>query len=264
MIKHDCAPQVIAVGDLKVDHSYQRTLSNSLINSISNNFDSGLVGSLIVSKRDDGFYVIDGQHRLYALRKNGVKSVLCTVYFGLTLMQEARLFVMFNGNRKKPTALELFNARIASGDPSAVEINLIVRSCGFTLGKNGGQAINTIIAVKAIEKTYKQLGAIGLNRILNLLKETWNGTVESLDNHMLNGMRVFVSKANNHFTDSDFISRMKKVDPVVILREAKALGSAFSNDYNLPCAIVLAKYYNHGRSSKRIPENLFYLSEIPA
>lgn len=258
MIRRDYVPQMIAVNALNVDHDYQRALSSSLIKQITADFDPGLIGSLIVSKRDDGFYVIDGQHRLYALRKLGIKQVLCVVYFGLTPQQEARLFVKFNGNRKKPTALKLFNGRIKSGDPVANQINQIVRSCNFVLGKSGGQSINTIIAVKTLEEIFKQLGAPGLKRVLHLLSQTWNGSVESLNNHMLNGMRVLISKAGSYFTDADFISKMKRVEPVVILREAKSFSSTFSNHYALSCAIALVRHYNLNRSVKRIPEKLFF------
>ena len=55
-------------------------------------WDERLLDPVIVSFRDGKFYVIDGQHRIAAMRKmnNGSEVMaVCKVYSGLTYEQEA-------------------------------------------------------------------------------------------------------------------------------------------------------------------------------
>jgi hypothetical protein len=249
--------QYIPVDQLKVDISYQRFLSESHIKKLISEFDPGLVGSLIVSKRQDGYYVIDGQHRLYALRKKNISSVDCNVYFDLTPMQEARLFVAFNNNRKRLTPSEIFIGRLEAGDPAAVEIKSIVESCGLILGIHKRLSQNTIMALTTIDRIYRQLGSTDLRRLLTLLKETWDGAPESLDSHMLFGMKIFIAKAGKLFSDKDYITKMRRYEACKVLREGRSLGNP-SNSIYTPYAIAILKLYNFNRNSKRIPEKILY------
>lgn len=253
--------QDVPVDELKVDTSYQRFLSESHIKKLVNEFDPGLIGCLIVSKRKDGYYVIDGQHRLFAIRKHNIKQVTCNVYHDLTPMQEARLFVSFNNNRKRLTPSEIFKSRLEAGDPDALEVKSIVEGCGLILGINRRLSQNTIMALTTTEQIYRQLGRAGLRRMLTLIKLTWDGAPESLDSHMLYGMKIFLAKAGKLFTDDDFISKMKRFGASVILRDGYSMGN-YSNSVYTPYALAILKYYNQNRTKKRIPERIFF-NELP-
>jgi hypothetical protein len=258
MKNYSYSHQYIPTSELKVDTSYQRYLSESHIKKLLEKFDPGLLGTLVVSKRKDGYYVIDGQHRLYVMRKKSIDKASCNVYYGLTSMQEARLFVAFNSNRKKLSPSDIFKGRIESGDPVALDIKNTVENCGLILGINKHNATNTIVALTALENIYRQLGKSGLRRVLNLIKSTWNGDPDSFDHHMLNGMKIFVHKAGDLFTDSEFISKLRKTPVIKILQDGKFLSNGVSTATYSYYAQAILKYYNANRSSKRIPEKVFF------
>jgi Predicted transcriptional regulators len=250
-------PKILPVSVLKVDTDYQRFLSMPHGKTLAKNFNPGLIGVLIVSQRADGYYVIDGQHRLFALRANGIQNVMCIVYTGLSKMQEAKLFVEFNGGRKTLTPSEKIKSKIEAGDPITLEIKDVVETCGLILGVGKKLAPNTIVSFTTLEHIHKQAGTGGLFRILYLTSQTWEGALESLDHRMLGGMKIFVVKAGHLFTDSDFISKLKKFKADEILREGMARVGRVTKP-EMSCAETILMNYNYNRSTKRIPNGILY------
>ena len=76
-----------------VTEQYQRILNMKNVAGIVKNFDPAKLGVLVVSHRADGTYaVLDGQHRLAALRRLGYDAANCIVLEGMTIRQEADYF----------------------------------------------------------------------------------------------------------------------------------------------------------------------------
>lgn len=95
---------------INVDHSYQRTLRKTY-KKIRDQFDPLLVGVVTLSKRPNNtMWVIDGQHRLQAMKELGITNAKALVYTGLTLEEEAKIFSLQNLNRIKVAQIDLFNA----------------------------------------------------------------------------------------------------------------------------------------------------------
>ena len=125
-----CIPEKL----LKIDHeNYQRPLESS-INKISDNWNDDKCDAITVNYRNDGyFYVINGQHRTEAARKNGIKNLLCDVFVGLSLAEEAELFVtQYDGNTKiRPT--DSYRANILRGEIVDTTIKNICDEYGLTI-----------------------------------------------------------------------------------------------------------------------------------
>lgn len=67
------------ITSLKTDMSYQSPVKESQVKKIVKNFDPQKLHTIVVNKRNDGqFFVIDGQHRVEALKELGIdrKSVV--------------------------------------------------------------------------------------------------------------------------------------------------------------------------------------------
>ena len=72
---------------------YQRVLNNARVKRIADNFDPARVGVLLLSKRGSHSYaIVDGQHRLCAMRQIGVQDAVCIVVVGMTYEDEANYF----------------------------------------------------------------------------------------------------------------------------------------------------------------------------
>lgn len=107
--------KMIALKDMKIDTSYQRTPDEKRVRKIASGWDDMKANLIHVSHRPDGFYVMDGNHTRLAYQSIGGKELLCRVYEGLTQEDEARIFSELNIAQKKPKFAELLKARASAG-----------------------------------------------------------------------------------------------------------------------------------------------------
>lgn len=124
--------------ELMIDPSYQRsvqsTRSQQQIERIARDWDWRLCAPLMVARRADGLYVIDGQHRTLAARMRGdIAHLPCCVADFESVAEEARLFVLANRQRQPSKKIDQHRAAVVAGDRRATEMEDIVRSAGLTL-----------------------------------------------------------------------------------------------------------------------------------
>jgi hypothetical protein len=143
---------------LEVDGRAQRPFSERRATKIAQEFDPDYVGVIHVSQRLDGrFYIVDGQHRVGAMRILGWvdQRVECKLYHGLTVAEEAKLFGKLN-DFVRVARFDAFMARITARDPDAVAIDEIIRGCGLRWHKVAPQdSENCINCVGALESVYR-------------------------------------------------------------------------------------------------------------
>ncbi|MCG2544689.1 chromosome partitioning protein ParB [Staphylococcus epidermidis] len=85
----------VNINDLKVDYSY-RSSNNPNADGIVENFERLAIGYITVSAREDGLYIIDGIRRVEALKHLSYVECPAEVLHGLTVEDEARIFVNMN------------------------------------------------------------------------------------------------------------------------------------------------------------------------
>lgn len=126
----------IPVGDLHIDPRYQRSAetpqSRTMIAKMAHGWDWRLCMTLMVSERDDRFYVIDGQHRLLAARLRGDLGLLpCCIMAFDSVEEESQMFVQANKNRKKLTTVDMFRAAVAAGSEAETETAQLIADAGL-------------------------------------------------------------------------------------------------------------------------------------
>ena len=92
---------------------YQRPVNPKEVERLIREWDERLLDPVTVSFRDGRFYVVDGQHRISAMRKmNGGRGVMvdCKVYDGLTYEQEADLCYKLDKAKKRLSLSQSTNA----------------------------------------------------------------------------------------------------------------------------------------------------------
>ncbi|AHE55686.1 DUF6551 family protein [Sphingomonas sanxanigenens] len=129
--------------ELEIDDSYQRSTdvrsSQRLIRKIAENWDWRMCQPLVVSRREGGFYVIDGQHRLAAAQMRGdIPFLPCCISTYASVADEAAMFVAMNRTRKAICKLDDFHAAAAGGDPEAVTVRRLIEEAGFTVSRTTG------------------------------------------------------------------------------------------------------------------------------
>ena len=129
--------------ELQVDDSYQRSIdtpgSQALIKRIASGWDWRMCQPLVVSRRAEGLFVIDGQHRLGGAQLRGdIPFLPCCISTYDTIAEEAAMFVAMNRTRKQISRLDDHHAAVASGDPEAERIERIVTDAGFKVARRTG------------------------------------------------------------------------------------------------------------------------------
>lgn len=237
------------------DPSYQRAVDVNRVKRIVARFNPNLVNPIKVSLRDGKYYVFDGQHTLAALKmKNGNENLLveCKVY-RLTKEQEAELFAQQNGVSRAVETIAKLKALYAANDIEVVELVRLTKLAGFYIDFTKGKAANKITCVAKAFKIYKAVSAGEYVEILNMIKETWGGIPDSLNTEILGGMYQFFKRYKGDLKLNTFVKQLRKVEPVVIIREGKAMGNSWNGDVQF--AIPILNHYNKGlRGNKLEPK----------
>lgn len=235
---------------------YQRPVNPKEVDRLIREWDDRLFDPIIVSFRDGKFFVVDGQHRIAALRKmndgNGV-MVKCKVYSGLTYQQEADLCYKLDKAKKRLSLSQSTNALAESGaDAEVKEVKRLVESCGFVwaLGKSHGKT-GEIVSTRALMNAYRQLNGPAFSRMLSLMWDAWQGDPRSLTAAVISGMTLFVKTYGTELDDKAFIKRLSAVDPDEINRRGRADFS--TNNAALRFARVILEKYNGQRGGKKLP-----------
>jgi len=107
----------IPVKLLRIDHEmYQRPLQKSF-KYLLNNWDNNKCDPVVVNYRSDGcFYVINEQHRTIVAEMLGIKQIVCDVFVGLTLKEEAEMFVGQYDGTTKLNPVDSYRANIIRGE----------------------------------------------------------------------------------------------------------------------------------------------------
>lgn len=131
----------IPKGELRVDHTYQRTkIRASRVSYMAREWSWFAFIALLVVRRPDGTYwVVDGQHRkLAADKRDDVDTLPCMVFEANDVATEAAAFVAANTQRTIVTPFHKFRANLVAGDPTATGINAMVERSGYKITGSGG------------------------------------------------------------------------------------------------------------------------------
>ncbi|MDF2881550.1 MAG: hypothetical protein K0R54_2107 [Clostridiaceae bacterium] len=236
--------QFLLVKDLRLA-KYQRPLEMSRVKKYASEFDKTLLTPIVVSKRNGFNYVVDGQHRTVLAKTMGLDGLMALVYEGLTYEEEADYFKKLNnanGEQKKVSKIDMFNASVEAKDIRALDIKAIIEDLGFRMAKTSGN--NTITAMNTLEKMYDKYGAQGLKDTLILSKNTWNGETYSLNNQVISGLASFLNiySGQPNFSAKTFIKQLSSVPSQRVHSEAK--GDITTRNFNVKIMNTLLKYYN--------------------
>lgn len=210
---------------------------------------------LIVSMRADGTLVlIDGNHRRIAALSLGIYRLRAYVIPGLTIEDEARLFVYLNSS-KAPTAIDLFHADVRAGKPEVVDIVRILAKHGLKVARQEGgkPGHGTVTTALELRKTYDVLGPDLFEGVVLTLKEAWGFEYTAWGSRIFGGMRAFYSRYAGDFKRADLVARLRVEMPDTVLTKSKTQGTSGESVENKIGQYIL-KQYNVRRTSHRLPD----------
>lgn len=144
----------IPVKLLKIDHDmYQRPLQKNF-KYLLDNWDSNKCDPITVNYRSDGFYyVINGQHRTEAAKAKGVNQIVCDVFVGLSLKEEADLFAGQYDGTTKLNPIDSYRANIVRGEEVDMLIKEICEKYGILVAhEKAPKVLGSLTVVRNIVK----------------------------------------------------------------------------------------------------------------
>jgi hypothetical protein len=198
--------KVLSLRHLFVDESYQRPLTN-FVKRIVRNFNPALVGTLCVSERSKTRYaIIDGQTRWVGMGELGHKEVPCLVFHGLSQADEAKLFGLYQTERRGVSSASLFKSKVVAGDPVAVAVDEVITNLGWDVPEVKSSAPNALSAPAALiwvyhgcatgEKAKGQQNPQLLAQVLEVIEAAWpKRPATSKGAEMIRGLGFFLYRA---------------------------------------------------------------------
>lgn len=121
---------------------YQRGVERKRVELIARDFNEYIVNEPKVSFRNGRYYVMDGQHTIEGcilLNGGADRPILCKIYTGLTMEQEALLFAEQNGHAAPLSAGIKLRAKVVGGDAPSKAFVAATNRAGLSLNYDSMQ-----------------------------------------------------------------------------------------------------------------------------
>lgn len=242
----------VAISDMRVNPRLQRELRPGWAAQIAADFDPDRFTPPLVNKHGNRYFVIDGQHRVEAMRLMGWEDqqVQCWVYDNLSDAEASDLFLWHN-DRKAVGSFDKFRIAIEAGRTMETDINRIVLAKGLKVaqGVPGG-----ISATTALGKVYG-LGEGVLGRTLKISNGAYGD--EGLKAHVIEGIGLLCARYNGELNDEEAIARLGNARGGVGALNSKAWAARKQLGRSLPQCVAAAATEiinaGKGRSGKKLP-----------
>lgn len=245
--------EYVPVDKLLVDGRYQRDAIPEWQSQLAHSWNEDKNNPFIVSLRENGnYYVMDGQQRHGALQlmSNPPDVVFAKVFSGLTLEEEADLFVSAAEDRRGLTTYARFRAALTAGHEWAVAVHRAAEAAGFKVGSKG--ANNNISAIAAARDIYRRRGEPFLTNILRTVGAAWPNQPNSARSGVVYGMEYFMVKyptADNR----RLIIALSGTSPTRLEATGHGYAETLNSSINPAIGYAIYKVYNHNLRTNQLP-----------
>lgn len=260
---HATSVTTLPTDKLTVDHSVQRALDDKRVDRMAADLHMDALGVITVSHRaDDTYHVIDGQHRVEALRRagHGGGSVYCVVYRGLSRAEEAAMFVRLN-ETKQVQPLDRFRVRVVEGDPVAVALNTVLAGHGWRVTTGGGESCFS--AVRALETVYRGAKVVtttdnldACDTVLGIVTAAFGHSAHAVGKQIIAGLGLVVLRHGHELDQRKLINELSKTPngALGLISRAQGLREMRGGRVDHAMAEVIVNLHNKGRRTHRLPE----------
>jgi hypothetical protein len=235
----------------------QREFRQAHGDRIAADLDLNKLGYPIINHRDDNFWVVDGQHRIYALKANGFTTDVldCEVYEDLTDAEMAEIF-LGRDDRKPIPLYDKFHVSCTAGRRRELDIQRAVESNGQRVTRNkkdGG-----ISAVGALGTVYDRSGDVVLGQVIRAINLGFGGDPIAFDRDVIEGLGLVFNRYNGKTNEKQLGSRLAEIRQGAreLLRKAESIRLRTGNQKKQCVAAAVVDIYNKGlapRDTHRLP-----------
>lgn len=242
----------VPLAKMKVLPVAQRELKQYWVDHLAADFDLERVGTPTVNERDGVFYIVDGQHRVEALRQIGWadQQIQCWVYVGLTDQEMADMFDRLNDNLAVQS-FDTFRVRVAAGREVETDIDRVVRAQGCVVSRD--KVPGGIAAVGTLRRVYKRADSATLGRTLRIIRDAYGDA--GFSSAVIDGLGHLCQRYNGDLNDDQAVLKLGNAHGGVngLLNKAEVLRRQTGN-YKAHCVAAAAvEIINTGKGGKKLP-----------
>ena len=198
----------VRLGSMAIPPRAQREFKQYWADDLLSKFDPDDLGLLLLSFRRGVYYVIDGQHRLAALKAwlgDGWEDqeIECEVYEGLTEAQEAELFLRRN-RRLSVNKYAEFCIAVNAGRPTETRIKTLVEHEGLHIAQD--KQSGAIGAVGTLTRVFKRTTEDNFSRTLRIIRDAYGDS--GLDSTVIDGIGHLCQRYNGLLDEELAVSRL--------------------------------------------------------
>lgn len=247
---------------MRVSPLAQRDLKPYRVKKLAAELDLEQIGTPTVNERAAHFYVIDGQHRIEALREIGWgdQQIQCWTYIGLTEEDEAEKFLKLN-DTLPVSAFSKFKVGVQAGREAEGDIDRIVRAQDLRISMDCTEG--SIRAVGALRKVYHQAGPGQLARTLRIVRDAYGDA--GLSSAVISGIGLVCARYDAVLDEQRAVINLSKAHGGVqgLLNKAETIRRATGGQKSHCVAAAAVDIINSGRGGKKMA-GWFRLEDCPA
>lgn len=163
----------VPIAEMRVPPTGQREFRPPAMSRIARDFDPDKLGYPLVNRRDGVYWIIDGQHRVAALKAMGWgdQQVQCEVFRDLTDAEAAEAF-LGRQNRTNVRSLDEFRVAVEAERPRECDIDRVVRAQGLRIAAHRSTE-GAVSCVSVLGRLYDRGGAAQLGRALRVTRDAF-------------------------------------------------------------------------------------------
>ena len=240
----------------------QREFRKAHGDKLAAELDLNKLGFPIINHRDGVYWILDGQHRIYALKENGFSGDVldCEVYDNLSDADMADIF-LGRDDRRAVSPFDRFHVACTAGHVRETAIRRAVETQGLKISRRREEGC--IGCVGALAKVYDfagggRAGETVLGQVLRTIKHAYSADPIAFDQSVIEGLGLVYHRYNGRTSEADLASRLGSSSHGVrgLLRRAEATRERTGNQKSHCVAATVVDVYNRGlgpRAKDRLP-----------
>lgn len=265
MEKYNNSKIVLLPLDSLINCPFGRDIKIRAVNKIVKEWDERAFGILLVGHINDTYMVIEGNHRVEAIRQiDDYEAVWCQVLENITVEEAADIYIKINQNRRQLTRYDIYKAGIMAGDSKWIGIDQAIKKAGMKAAKSSKSG-DSVSSIAMIENIYIKYGDGVLVDTLRAIHSIWFGDKMSKRSEFIGGMAYLINYTNevyrpNGFSLEELTDKLKYELPMQILGKylSRVSSGAKCESSWATMATVLSECYNKSKRSEntRFPVSL--------
>ena len=245
----------VSLGQMIVSDVNQRARNDSRVDHLLNDFDLDQIGYPILSERGSHYYIIDGQHRIEALKRwlgDGWESqrIACAVYSGLSEAEEAEMFLRHN-DVLQVRSFDKFSVAVSAGRSDEVAIKRAVEAQGLAIGK--GKTPGAISAVGTLVRIYHRSDEVTLGRTLRIIRDAYGDA--GFEAGVIDGIGHLCKRYNSQLDESIAVQKLGAARGGVkgLMNRAEEIRLRTGGTRGRSVAAAAVDIINSGRGGNKLP-----------